>query len=443
MTAYERTLAELYAIDAALGIDLRLDRVRAALERLAAPHERFHVFHIAGTNGKGSTAAMVESVLRANGYRVGLYTSPHLVDFTERIRVDGRAIPEAEVVERVAVLRSILSAARIELTFFELVSVLAFDAFARARVDVAVVEVGLGGRLDATNVTAPVVSAITTIAHDHETYLGTTLDAIAGEKAGIMKPGVPVVIGEVSPDVGERLAAEAARVGAPPFFLGREVTIREWADGFDVECAGRVWSDLRLGLAGRFQRANAAVALQMLECAAARFPVSEEAVRAGLETVCWPGRLDVVSQEPLVVLDGAHNPASATVLAEEIGRLRHGRRVRLVFGAMRDKDWRGMWRALRPVVDDVVCTAPGMTRALAPAELADACRSEVPTRVSASPGDAIAALLAEASPTDLILVAGSLFLVGDAYATLLRRQGRQRLFDPWHVDAPGVRQARA
>ncbi len=443
MTAYERTLAELYALDAARGIELRLDRVRGALERLASPHERFPVFHVAGTNGKGSTAAMVEAVLRANGYRVGLYTSPHLVDFTERIRVNGQTVPEVEVVERVAGLRATLSAAGIELTFFELVSVLAFDVFARAQVDVAVVEVGLGGRLDATNVTVPVASAITTIAHDHEAYLGTTLEAIAGEKAGIMKPGVPVVIGHVPGVVAERLAAEAARVGAPPRFLGREVTIRERADGFDVACAGRVWADLRLGLAGRFQRANAAVALQLLECAAGSFPVSEGAVRVGLETVRWPGRFDVVSREPLVILDGAHNPASATVLTEEVRHLGCGGRVRLLFGAMRDKDWRGIWRALRPVVDEVVCTAPGVPRALAPAILADACRSEVPARVSASPADAIAGLLAEASPTDLILVAGSLVLVGDVYAALLRRQGRQRLFDPWHVGAPGVRQARA
>lgn len=443
MTAYERTLAELYALDAARGIDLGLDRVRCALDRLASPHERFRVFHVAGTNGKGSTAAMVEAVLRASGYRVGLYTSPHLVDFTERIRVDGRTIPEEEVVERVAALRSTLSTACIELTFFELVSVLAFDVFARSRVEVAVVEVGLGGRLDATNVTTPVASAITTIAHDHETYLGATLEAIAGEKAGIMKPGVPVVIGHVPPVASERLAAEAARVGAPPLFLGREVTVQENAQGFDVVCATRAWRDLRLGLLGRFQRANAAVALQMLECGAGSFPVSEAAVRTGLETVRWPGRLDVVSSEPLVILDGAHNPASAAVLAEEIRHLRCGRRVRLVFGAMRDKDWGGMWRALRPVVDDVVCTAPRSSRALAPDLLAEAVRSDVPVRVCASPGDAMAELVAGASPTDLILVTGSLFLVGDVYSVWLRRQGRQRLFDPWHVSAPGVRQARA
>ena len=443
MTSYERTLAGLYALDAARGIDLKLDRVRCALDRLGAPHERFGVFHVAGTNGKGSTAAMVEAALRAGGHRVGLYTSPHLVDFTERIRVDGRSIPEAEVVDRVGALRSILSPAGIELTFFELVSVLAFDAFARQRVDVAVVEVGLGGRLDATNVTTPVVSAITTIARDHEAYLGTTLEAIAGEKAGIMKPGVPVVIGEVEPVVAERLAAEAARVGAPALFLGREVTVRESAGGVDVTCAQRAWPDVRLGLAGRFQRRNAAVALQMLECGAGVFPVSAEAVRAGLATVCWPGRLDVVSSAPRLILDGAHNPAAAAVLAEEIHDLAHGKRVRLVFGAMRDKDWGGMWRALRPVVDEVVCTAPGVARALAPAVLAEAIRAEVPVRSCATPGEALAEALAGATPADLVLVTGSLFLVGDVYAVLLRRQGRERLFDPWHGGAPSVRQARA
>jgi dihydrofolate synthase/folylpolyglutamate synthase len=445
MTAYERTLAELYALETARGIDLGLDRVRRALDRLGAPHERFRVFHVAGTNGKGSTAAMVEAALRAGGYRVGLYTSPHLVDFSERIRVDGRTIPEEEVVERVAALRSILSAAGIELTFFELASVLAFDAFARRGIDVAVVEVGLGGRLDATNVTTPVASAVTTIAHDHEAYLGNTLEAIAGEKAGIMKPGVPVVIGAVPPAGLKRLAAEAAHVGAPALVLGREVVVRERgeAEGFDVVCAGRAWPDVRLALAGRFQRANAAVALQMLECGAASFPLSEEAVRAGLETVRWPGRLDVVSRDPLVILDGAHNPAAAAALAEEIGRLGRGRHVRLVFGAMRDKDSGSMWRALRRVVDDVVCTAPDLPRALAPERLAETIGSDCPVHVRATPADAVTELLASASPMDLILVTGSLFLVGDVYGAFLRRQGRRRLFDPWHVGAPGVTQAPA
>ncbi len=444
MTAYEHTLAELYALEAAAGIDLTLDRVRAALTLLGAPERRFRALHVAGTNGKGSTVAMLDAALRQAGYRVGLYTSPHLVDFTERIRIDGRMIAAEEVVARVRALRSLLDTAGIALTFFELVTVLAFDAFARHGVEVAVLEVGLGGRLDATNVVTPIVTAITGIAHDHEGYLGETLTAIATEKAGIMKADVPVVIGPVSEDVRACLLAEAARVGARPLVYGRDFEIEDAADGeFHVRTGARRRECVRVRLSGRFQRANAAVALATLDEAAGHCPVSEDAVRAGLATVSWPGRLDRVHEAPLVMLDAAHNPAGAATLRQEMDRVRGARKVHLVFGVMRDKNWRAMWDALRGMVGAVVVTEPPLPRALPADALAAAVAGDVPVRVLRSPREAIASVVDTAARDDVVLVTGSLFLVGAVYPFFLARRGARHLFDPWHASSHDVTHAPA
>ncbi len=433
MNAYQRTLAELYALDAAAGIDLELDRVRRALELLGSPERRYAVVHIAGTNGKGSTAAMLDAVLRQSGYRVGLYTSPHLVDFTERIRIDGHLLAEEEVVTRVGALRSLLREAGVALTFFELVTVLAFDVFARHAVEIAVLEVGLGGRLDATNVVRPLVTAITGIDYDHEAYLGTTLAEIAAEKAGIMKPGVPVVNGVVAAEIGRRLLAQATAVDAPADLVGRDVVLVESDTGFDIVTPTRRWADLRLGLAGRFQRRNAAVAVTVIERMAASYPVSAAAVRAGLASVRWPGRFESVLDAPLVVLDGAHNPGGAEMLRAEMEPLLGGRRVRLVFGVMRDKNWHGIWAALRPIVREVVATRPDLPRALEADALAAHLAADVPVRVVPAPCEAMACALDGAEPEEAILVTGSLFLVGGVLPCVLRRQGRRRLFDPWSL----------
>jgi dihydrofolate synthase/folylpolyglutamate synthase len=429
MNAYRRTLGELYALDAARGIDLKLDRVRHALDLLGSPERRYATVHIAGTNGKGSTAAMLDAVLQRAGYRVGLYTSPHLVDFTERIRIDGQLLAEDEVVDRVPMLRALLSRDGVDLTFFELVTVLAFDAFARHAVEIAVLEVGLGGRLDATNVTRPLATAVTGIDYDHEEYLGTTLAGIAAEKAGIMKPGVPVVIGAVDREIGERLLAHAAAAGAPADLVGRDVVVVERDLWFDIVTPTRRWSDLRLGLAGRFQRRNAAVVVTVLERMAASYPVDEGALRSGLATVRWPGRFERVLDSPLVVLDGAHNPAGAKTLRAEMEPLLHGRRVRLVFGVMRDKSWRDMWAALQPIVGEVVVTAPELPRALETDVLAAHLAADVPVRAVCAPCEAMACALDGAGPKDAILVTGSLFLVGGVYPWVLQRQGRRQVFE--------------
>jgi len=430
MDSYQRTLAELYALEAERGIDLKLDRVRQALALLGFPERQFAVMHVGGTNGKGSTAAMLDAAFRRAGYRVGLYTSPHLVDFTERIRIDGRMISAEQVVDRVGALTSLLGRRGIALTFFEMVTVLAFDAFARGGIELAIVEVGLGGRLDATNVAVPAVTAITNISYDHEDYLGTTLDAIAYEKGGIMKPGVPVVIGPVPPCAERQLLEQAHEVGAPVTLYGRDFRVEETAERFDVIAGECRWTDLELGLRGRFQQLNAATALMVLQHAGQRYPVSEEAARMALAEVSWPGRFDIVSEKPLVILDGAHNPAAARELRAELERILYGRQLRLVFAVMRDKNWVDMWDALRPVVRDAIVTRPAVARSLSAEVLAGTIGRDVPVRISARPAEAVALAIDGAAPEDAVLVTGSLFLVGEVYPFFLRRRGHCHLFDP-------------
>src|SRR5437867_6352589 len=342
MDAYDDTLAYLTGLEVSAGWDLKLERMAAALARRGHPEARFPAIHIAGTNGKGSAAAMVDSVLTAAGYRTGLYTSPHLVDFTERIRAGGRTIPRADVVALVGELRSDIEAAGIALTHFEFVTLLACEWFARLGVDVGVIEVGLGGRLDATNLVRPVVTAITSIALDHEAWLGHDLAAIAAEKAGIVKPGVPLALGQLPAEAARVVAAHAAAAGAPLVCVGVDATLAETPDGLVFRGPGVTWDGLRLALRGPFQPGNAAVALTALALVRERFPCAPEAVRTGLAAVRWPGRLAVLCERPLVVVDGAHNPAGAATLAAELPGVVGDRRVELVFAVMADKDWRAM-----------------------------------------------------------------------------------------------------
>jgi dihydrofolate synthase/folylpolyglutamate synthase len=322
--------------------------------------------------------------------------------------------------------------------------VLAFDAFARAAVEIAVLEVGLGGRLDATSVATPIVTAVTTIGYDHQEYLGDTLTAIAREKAGVMRPGVPVVIGPVPPPAARILLSHARTVGSSVAQYGRDYRVCGCdAVRFDVVTGSRHWSDLTLKLRGTFQRTNAATALMLLELARASHPVPSEAVRRALDDVFWPGRLDVVLETPQVILDGAHNPEAARALARELAPVAADRCVRLVFGAMRDKNWLDMWEALRPLVHEVILTQPSLPRSRSPETLARVIREDgIPVRVVPGPQEAVAAALASSSCDDLIVVTGSLFLVGDVYPFFLRQQGRRHLFEPWHDEAADGTEAR-
>ena len=435
MDAYRSSLDYLTRLEVSAGWDLKLERMRAAVALRGHPERAWPAVHIAGTNGKGSTAAMVEAVLRAAGYRTGLYTSPHLVDFTERIRVDGWTIPRDVVAALVDDLRTDLARAGIALTHFEFVTLMAFEWFRRVGIDVGVIEVGLGGRLDATNVIEPTVTAITHVALDHEEYLGRTIPEVAGEKAGILKPGVPVALGRLVPEAERVVLARAAAVGAPVLRAGHDGELVEAAGVLAFRGPGVSWSDLRLGMPGSFQRANAEVALLAIAALRDRLPCDDEAIRRGLESAVWPGRLAIVRRAPLVLLDGAHNPAGAAALARELPPLLARRPTTLVFAVMRDKEWRGILDRLLPHVQRLVVTRVG-PRGADPTEVAAAIGDCVSVAVSADAHAAVADTVAAASSEEAVLITGSLYLVGEAYSTLAAPG--EILFQPWHAPESGA-----
>jgi dihydrofolate synthase / folylpolyglutamate synthase len=440
--AYEETLAWLSSLEVSSGWDLKLERMSEALARRRHPEARWPALHVAGTNGKGSTAAMLDAILTAAGHRTGLYTSPHLVDFTERMRVGGRTIPRETVVAIVDELRADLGSAGIGLTHFEFATLVAFEWFARVGIDVGVIEVGLGGRLDATNLVHPAGTAITSIGIDHVEYLGNDVGTIAGEKAGILKPGVPLALGPVPPEAETVIVARARDIGAPVARVGVDGAIVERPHGLAFEGRGVVWDGLRLALPGRFQRDNAAVALLLLALARDRFRCSPAAVRRGLEAVRWPGRLAVVGADPLIVLDGAHNPAGVAALVRELPGLVGSRPLDLVFAAMADKNWGAMLAPLLPLVRRAIVTRVGR-RGAPPDEIARACAARVPVEAMDDAPAALRAALARVGSGEAVLVTGSLFLVGEAYAALARAGVLGRLFEPWKAPGSGGTEAGA
>lgn len=414
MKTYPEIVRWLYSLEAAKGMDFKLERVALALERLGSPHLRYPCFHIAGTNGKGSVAAMLHAVLMAAGYRVGLYTSPHLVRFTERIRIGNAEIEESEVAALALEIQRDVTSHGIELTFFEFVTVMAFLCFARARIDVAVVEVGLGGRLDATNVVDPLVSVITTIGRDHADYLGHTVGQVAAEKGGIIKSQRAVVLGRVAGTAAKVISAIADERRAPLVRAERDYTMSEDEepefDGF-----GWRFEKLRLSLRGRFQRENAGTALAALALTQRDLPVSEPAIREGLGSVFWPGRLEIIRDAPLIILDGAHNVDGISQLTQELPPLIRGRRVHLMFAVMADKSWRPMVDRLAPYCSSAVVTEVLPPRGLPPHRAARRLRLHCPTEVVSEPARAWDASLARTSPSDVLLATGSLFLIGAIY----------------------------
>jgi dihydrofolate synthase/folylpolyglutamate synthase len=413
MDSYSETLNTIYNLRGGV-IDLGLDRMNQALALFDHPEKQFPSFHIAGTNGKGSTAAMLHRILSQSGYRVALYTSPHLVSFTERIRVGAEEIAPNEVVALAQEIWDRTEAANVPLTFFEFVTVMAFIHFARRKIDVAVVEVGLGGRLDATNLVRPVVSLISTISKDHEAYLGSDLLSIAREKGGIIKQGIPVVCGALSTDIAALLKDIADERNAPSYFLGRDFTFSlKNEDLFDYR--GLKWRliDLDVALRGKHQKRNAALALAGLEIAAHDFPVNGSALREGLRAVRWPGRFEIVRDHPTIVLDGAHNGEGVRALIEELESFRQKRKVRLLFAAMEDKDWRLMLESLSEVVDEIVLTRVNMERCADPFHLAAQLSGKIPHRAIGNAPSALEYILDRAESDDIILIAGSLYLIGE------------------------------
>ncbi len=404
------------------GIKLGLERVREALAALGHPERRYPALHVAGTNGKGSTCAFSAAALQAAGHRVGLYTSPHLVRVNERIRVDGREIPDEELGLRILeVLERYPSALTEPMTYFEFGTVVGLWHFARVGVDVAVLEVGLGGRLDATTAASPVVTAITPVSFDHMEYLGHTLAAIAREKAGILKPGVPCVVARQEPEALAAIVRRAGEVGAPLRGEGGDFAGEARPDG-SLAYRGPSWSleGLAVALRGPHQRQNAAVALACLEALQAQgMAVPLEAARAGVASARWPGRLEEVGDRPTLLLDGAHNPAGVQVLLASLRELYGGRRLHLVFGVVGDKDRGPMMRALFPHCTSVQLTPLDTPRSLAPEAYVDEARA-LCADVAAWPDldSALAAARRKAGPDDVVLCTGSLFLVGNVKARL-------------------------
>ncbi|HEX3696917.1 MAG TPA: Mur ligase family protein [Polyangia bacterium] len=395
---YPDLLARLDSVRT-LGVDLGLDRVREALRRLGAPEDKFPAVQIAGTNGKGSTAAMTDAILRAAGWKTGLFTSPHLSRFTERIRAGD---VEADG-DRLAALDLRIVATSVPLTYFEVSTVLAFLLMAEESVDLAVLETGLGGRLDAVTTCRPVATAVTSIAFDHMDYLGTDLRSIAREKAGVIKPGVPHFIGRLPAVADEEMQKAAARVGAPLRRLG--------VDFFPAKEP--------VGLAGLHQRDNAGIARALAIAAGAALgrPIGEAALAAGLGAARWPGRLERIAAD--VLLDCAHNPEGAAALAAALPALASGRRLALVVSVVKDKDVAGVLAPLTGAFDLIIATASHNPRALPAAALAAALPPGPPSLVIPEARAALAeARQRMAAVGGLVVVAGSIFLVGEVRAAL-------------------------
>ena len=390
------------------GIKFGLENITAIVERLGRPDRTFKSVHVAGTNGKGSVTAMVDAALRAAGHRTARYTSPHLTDLSERFVIGGRPVAHDTLVCAVATVRDVVESLRfdgtlgVQPTFFEVTTAAAFELFRRAEVEIAVLEVGLGGRLDATNIVSPVVTAITSIALDHQLYLGSTLAEIAFEKAGIIKAGVPVVVGPVDPESLSVIARVANERGA--------TLIR--ATPADA-------ASFTLGLHGDHQRANAGVAVRLLEQLTARgVGVPSDAVARGLADPEWPGRLDQrrLPDGRELLLDAAHNPAGAAALATYLTA--ESQRRPLVFAAMRDKDIDGMFRILLPAIGAAVMTRASNPRSADPGMLADSARTIAPALPIAIEPSSTDALAAAWRMSPRIVVAGSIFLLGDVMRQL-------------------------
>jgi dihydrofolate synthase/folylpolyglutamate synthase len=462
---YAATIDYLYGLQKH-GIKLGLDNTARLLSLFNNPQEKFHSIHVAGTNGKGSTSAMIASILQAAGFRTGLFTSPHLVSFTERIRINNEEITEGEVIELTEEIKLKVESFKLKVknktddikhpifsafepTFFEFVTVMAFLYFKRNNVEWAVVETGMGGRLDATNVLLPEASVITSVSYDHSEFLGSTIAEIAEEKAGIIKEGVPVVTSEQEASVMDAIKKKADERGAGLFVYGRDFSAAVKTKGMRGSVfsynGGSSIEDLVIPLPGRHQVLNASLALKTIEVVSQKpLPntsrLNPDAIKAGLENIKWHGRLELISENPLVLIDGAHNPSAAKILSDSLREffLTTYSRIILVIGIMSDKDIMGIMKPLLPLASEIILTAPAYERAAAPQKLAE-CAAEMGftnTHIAPTVKDAIdmAIKLSAFSPqpsaknselptpnSELILITGSFYTIGEAKEILCGR----------------------
>jgi dihydrofolate synthase/folylpolyglutamate synthase len=420
--------------------DLR--RVEELLARLGNPHLKTRSVHIAGTNGKGSTAAMIASVLTKSGYRTGLYTSPHLNTIRERFRINGKLISTTEFTAIVARLKPEVERVNElstygELTTFELLTALCFTYFSRHKVDFQVLEVGMGGRFDATNVIQPEVCVITSISLDHTQVLGNSVTEIATEKAGIIKPGSTVVLSPQKEAVTRVVEEACQRQGAELVMVGRDITWRSL--GFDsrqqlLEVSG--WQNksgarsryrISIPFLGRYQLENAATAVAALEVLIARgADIPQDSIIEGLRRVSWPGRLQVLARRPLLVVDGAHNPDAARKLREALSEYFSFKKAIFIMGASRDKDISGVVSALNTLFGEVIVTQSRHPRAMEPARLASIFgQYGIEAKVAATVPEAISIAMGRAGTHDLICVTGSLFVVAEAIEWMTKSRNRE------------------
>jgi dihydrofolate synthase/folylpolyglutamate synthase len=412
MTAYPNVLAYLYSLEK-FGIVFGLENIQWILDSIGNPHGFLKTVHIAGTNGKGSVAAMLSHILKAAGYRVGKYTSPHLVSFTERITINEEEITEAETAELTAFIRRQIESVdpNRAFTFFDFTTALAFEHFRRKHVDIALVEVGLGGRLDSTNVVNPLISIITNVAFDHMDFLGNDILDVTREKAGIIKRGVPVVTG--AQDAPQRIMEETGKSNdSPVYVMGRDFSYeKKGPQSMSYSGLSSRLNDIFVNLKGDHQLANAAIVLCAAELLSSLgFGIDQREFYTGLSQVTWPGRLEIVREKPVVILDGAHNVDGIRALAGFLTSQFSGRRRLLIFGVMKDKEYEKMLGELLPHVDETILTVPKNDRALPP----EFMQKLAPKAIVADDVTwALKKAKSMSTDEDVIVITGSLYLVGE------------------------------
>ncbi len=419
--SYSRAIAYLYGLQKH-GMKFGLDNIRKLMSAFDNPERSFRSVHVAGTNGKGSTSAMIASILKTAGIRTGLFSSPHLVSFTERIRVDGEEISENDVISLAEEVRTTAEMAEdFSPTFFEVVTTMAFLHFRKMGVEWAVIETGLGGRLDATNIIIPEVSVITRIGLDHCEFLGKTLAEIASEKTGIIKTGVPVVTALQEAAAINVIEKAAKERGSMLYTFGKSFmaeAVSESLKGISFSYRGEgSHEDLVVPLAGRYQADNASMAVKTVEILMAKYPRMRCDIRNGLSTVQWPGRLEIIHDEPPVLIDGAHNPQAALALSEYLRKtaLKKYKRVILVAGVMGDKDVEGILDPLMPVASKILFTAPAYGRSALPERLAAlAAAKGYESIVVSNVAEAVKKAEELCIPGDLIVITGSFYTIGEA-----------------------------
>jgi dihydrofolate synthase/folylpolyglutamate synthase len=421
-TGYQAALDFLYSLEK-FGMIFGLTQVEKILEAIGSPDTSIHSIHIGGTNGKGSTAAMMASILQQEGYRVGLYTSPHLIRFTERIKVNGKEIEEEDVARLTGWMRERIKAAGITppFTFFDFTTAMALLHFSQRVVDLAILEVGLGGRLDSTNVVDPLLSIVTNVEKDHEDVLGKTILKIAGEKGGIIKKGRPFITAATQPRVLRLFSKICRENGAPYFRVGKDFhNTRVGERDFHYEGLHRKLWGVRLNLLGPHQVTNATTALGAMEVLEELgYTVSTQAMMEGLAVVEWPGRLERVSSSPPVILDGAHNPAGALVLRKSLEQEFQFRRLILLIGILKDKDIKGILHTLAPVADHIILSKPCVERAASGTSLQKALgQNGTKAEIVEDLHEAITRGISLTGEEDLLCITGSLYTVGEAKAFL-------------------------